>query len=251
MRKSDALPPSLHELLRAIGGRLENGESIEAELPNALAGISSLSAATISQTAPAIANAAKLYRWRPEPSWSRKLLRPYLTDKEQLLRVPGLQFLFLFHLDGRIREAALQRVTGGLQTPFLFAAVSIRLNDWVEPVRTAAVACAKRCFPLTSADVIANAATALVLRQESWGRWGGEREALDATLARPDVAKEFANVLCDAKTGPASRILRLVLKNSAIDPHLAHLAVNARQPSVRAMAVQVIADMRASWPTGW
>ncbi|NNU66775.1 MULTISPECIES: hypothetical protein [unclassified Rhizobium] len=251
MTKSDVLPPDLQELLVAIGERLNSGQSVEAQLPSAVAGISALPATTISQSAPAIATAAKLYRWRPEPAWPGRLFRPHLSDKQQLLKFPDLRYLFLFHCNGRMREVALKRITGGLQSSFLFAAIAIRLNDWAEPVRAAAFDCAKRCFPLTSAEVIANAVTSLLLHQESWGRWGVEREAMETTLARPDVAEQLSGILCEAQTGPTSRTFRLVLKNSSIDPHLSRLAASAKQPWIRAMAVKAIADERAGWQVGW
>lgn len=250
MTKQSVLPSDVEEALAAVGRRLEHGKSVEAELLPAIAGISALPATAISSAARAIADTAKLYRWRAAPSFLPASLRAPLSDKEQLLRLPRLSYLFLFHRDGRIREAALQRITGGLPSPFLFAAVTLRLNDWVGPVRTAAVACAQRCFPLTSPDVIAEAATALVLRHDSWGRWNREREAFEAALARPDMGARLADVILNAQTGPASRVLRMALKHDALDRHLERLAVQARQPSVRAVSVQTIADMRASWPIG-
>lgn len=251
MTKSTALPADLQQLLTVVGRRLEKGESVAAELSSVIAAISHLPAATISQSAFAIANTAKLYGWRKKPSWYRTLFQQHLTDEEQLLRLPDLRFLFLFHANGRLREASLQRITGGLSNPFLFAAVSIRLNDWAEPVRRAAFLCAKRCFPLTAPDVVADGATALAVRQDTWGRWGQEKEAVETALARPDVAEKIADIICGMQTGPASRIFRLVLRNNGIDAHLVHLAASARQPAVRAMAVQVIADNRASWAVGW
>jgi hypothetical protein len=237
-------------LLAGIGRRLKKGESVAAELPAAIAGISALPAIAISQAAQAIADTAKLYRWRPEPSLFEAIFRRRLSDKEQLLQLPDLKYLFLFHLDGRIREASLQRITGDLPSPFLFAAVALRLNDWAEEVRKAALACANRCFPLTSPTVIAGAAGALLLRQHSWERWGKEREAIDAAFTRTDVVARLASDLVKAQTGPAARILRSVLQHEAVDQHLERLAAEAKQPSVRSLAVQTVADMRASWPVG-
>lgn len=243
-------PAEVEQALAAVGQRLESGESVEAELPAAIAGISALPATTISQAAPAITHTARLYPWRAEPSFLQMLFRHRLSDKEQLLKLPTLSYLFLFHYDGRIREAALQRISDGLPSSFLFAAVALRLNDWVEPVRAAAFACAQRCFPLTSPDVIAGAATAILLRHDSWGRWDREREAIETAFARPDVGGRVADVLVRAQTGPASRVLRAALKHEILDLHLERLAAEARQPSVRAVAVQTLADMRASWPAG-
>jgi hypothetical protein len=250
MTKRGVLPADVEQALVAVGQRLESGESVEAELPAAITGISALPATTITQAARAIAGTAKLYPWRPEPSFWRTLFRHRLSDQEQLLKLPALSYLFLFHFDGRIREAALQRISGGLPSSFLFAAVALRLNDWVEPVRAAAFACAERCFPLTSPDVIAGAATAILLRQDSWGRWDSEREAIETAFARPDVGARLADVLLKAQTGPASRVLRTALKHDSLDLHLERLAAEARQPSVRAVALRTLADRRAVWPAG-
>jgi hypothetical protein len=245
------LPTELRQLLTAVGTHLSKGESVAAELPAVISAMSALPAATISQSALQIATTAKLFRQRAESSWSQKLFRQPLTDKEQLLKLPNLQYLFLFHFDGRIREISLRRINEGLPSPFWFAAICLRLNDWADPVRKAALSCAERCFPLTTPDVIADGAVRLVLSQHTWGRWSDERAAVDAALQRPDVAERMADIICDAQTGPVSRILRLLLKHDAIDIHLARLAANARQPAVRAMAFQVIVDMKASWPVGW
>jgi hypothetical protein len=167
------------------------------------------------------------------------------------MRVPGLEYLFLFHFDGRLREIALQNIHGGLESPFWFAAVCLRLNDWVEPVRKSALLCAERCFHATSAEVIADGAVSLVLAQSAWGRWHVERKVVDAAFSRSDVVDQIAKIICEKQTGPVPKVLRLLLKNSAIDVYLPRLAANARQPAVRAMAVQTIADMTAAWPSGW
>lgn len=250
MAKSSVLPVDLEKHLSSIGKRLESGKSVSGEISGVMEGLSGLPAIAISRAAPTIAYTAKLFRGRPKPSIFQALLRRRLTDLEQLLQHPELRYLFLFHLDGRMREAALLRISGGLPSPFLFAAVALRLNDWVREVRVAALACANRCFPMTPANVIADAALALLLRQDSWERWGLEREAIDAAFARADVAAHLATDLVRAQTGPASRLLRVALKQAAFDQHLERLSREAKQPSVRALAVQTIANKRARWPDG-
>lgn len=250
MTKPTVLPADVRRLLSAVGLRLHNGESVRTEIHPAIAALSKLPPTTISQAARAIADIAKLHRWRPERPFFESLFRRRLSDKEQLLQLPQLAYLFLFHSDGRTREAALQRISGGLPSPFLYTAVAYRLNDWAEPVRAAAFACAQRCFPLTAPEVIAAAAEALLLRQDSWGRWGKEREVIDAAFGRPDVASSLASLLCQARTGPASRILRSVLKRDAMDQHLQTLAAEAAQPPVRALAVQALATGKATWVAG-
>jgi hypothetical protein len=98
--------------------------------------------------------------------------------------------------------------------------------------------------------VIAATAETLLLRQDSWGRWGKEREPIDEAFVRPDVAASLATLLCEARTGPASRILRCALKRDAMDRHLQTLAIEAVQPPVRALAVHTLARGKASWIAG-
>jgi len=73
MAKPSVLPVDLEKQLSSIGQRLENGESVAAELPAVTEGISALPAISISQAAPAIAYTAKLFRWRPGPSLFKAL----------------------------------------------------------------------------------------------------------------------------------------------------------------------------------
>lgn len=251
MGKVSALPPELEQRLADVGKCLEKGHPVGDVLPRAIAGLAALPPTAISQVASKVGHAAKLYHRYPGQGSFLDIFRKRLNDKEQLLRFPDLKFLFLFHFDGRLREAAVQRIADGLPSPFFFAAMAVRLNDWVEPVRRAALASAARCFPKTNPDVVAAAAEALLLRQDSWGRWGNERQAVDAAFERPDVAESLAVRIANSTTGPSSRILRKALRAGAMDVHLERLAKEAKQPSVRALAVQALADGKATWQSGW
>jgi hypothetical protein len=247
------LPPALCAALTDIGQKLARSERIDGELSRALDLMAGLSPAGIARADPAIANAAMLNHWRPRPSsvglWLR--LRTDVSDKEQLLRTQGLEKLFIFHRDGRLREAALLRLSGGLPNPFLFAAVAWRLNDWAPAVRAAAVCCARRCFPATAPAVVAASATTLLARQWTWSRWDEERLPLDEAFNRSDVADCLARVLIRGQTGPMSTTLRYALRTSAIDVHLDGIARDAVQPSVRAGALETLIDRRARWPRGY
>ena len=142
------LSSAMYAALVDIGRILARGEPVGRELDRALDLMASLSAGDIARADLAIANAALLHNYRPRPSrvglWLR--LRTDVSDAERLLLTPGLASLFIFHRNGRVREAALARLSGGLPNPFLFAAVAWRLNDWVPQVRAAAVCCARRVF---------------------------------------------------------------------------------------------------------
>jgi hypothetical protein len=250
MRKSP-FPPEIERLLSVVGRKLELGKKPGLELPELIAALSDFPADAVRRAAPHLANSARLFISGDARSWLERLLGRTPTDDWRATHVPGMEYLLLFHFDGRLREKALKKIDGGLESPFWFGAICLRLNDWAEPVRKAAFLCAERCFPYTAAEVIADGAVSLVLAQSAWGRWHVERKVVDVALSRSDVVDQIANLICKKSTGPVSKVLRLLMKNSAIDVHLPRLATDARQPAVRAMAVQTIADMTAAWPNGW
>ncbi|QNA87194.1 hypothetical protein G4G27_23350 [Sphingomonas sp. So64.6b] len=205
----------------------------------------------LSQAEGDIVSAAALYRWRRAPLWIERFFRTRLTDQHQLDLVDGLEYLFLFHRDGRLREAALRKIQGPIPNAFILAAIAWRLNDWVDPIRAAAVACVERTFSRTSPQVMAEAALVLLVRQGTWGRWGSERGVLDAAFERRDVADILADIIAKRSTGPMATIFRQSLRSSVLDDHIERLAVAASQPSVRAAATQSLIDGFASWTVGW
>jgi hypothetical protein len=178
------------------------------------------------------------------------MFSPRRSAAAQLLQTPGLEYLFIFHRDGRLREAALLKITGGLPNPFLFAAILWRLNDWAEPVRQAARRCASRSFAQTNPSVIARTAAELLVRQSTWRRWQGERSILDEVFGRSDVAEALAKLMSIATTGPQASILRYSLRTPVLDRHLAQLASNAVQPSLRAVALEALIERKVYWPSG-
>jgi hypothetical protein len=251
--RSRILSPALHVALAEIGQKLARSERIGDELVRAVDLMSELSPADIAHADSAIADAALLHHHRQVPSrvhlWLR--FRTDEPDMEQLLRTPGLENLFIFHRDGRLREAALLRLSGRLPNPFLFAAVAWRLNDWALPVRAAAVLCAHRCFPATLPAIVAASAKTLLVRQLTWGRWANERQPLAHAFNRVDVAECLASSFIESRTGPMATTLRYALRSSAIDVHLDAIAREAVQPSVRAVALAMLIDGRAKWPSGY
>jgi len=248
MAKKSVLSADLAQALATISQKLERGLRVDGQLLSAISGMSEIPADAVGQAAREIPEIASLFRVRPKPV--RSLFWPRLSDEQQLQRFPEFAYLCLFHYDGRLRSKALQLISGPLPSSFMFAAVVLRLNDWAEPVRSAALDCAQRCFPLTSPETIAAAANFVLLRQDSWGRWGTEREAVRNVFSRPDVVAKLVENLREARTGPGSRILRELLRWPAVDPHLETLALQAWQPAVRAVAVQTVGAMQASWRTG-
>lgn len=102
--------------LSEVGAELDRGDTLDRLLDRALGRLANLAPDQVARTDGAIAAAASLCRQLAKSllsgQWSR-----YLTRGEQLGRTPGLAYLFSFHRDGHIREAALNELTGGLPSP--------------------------------------------------------------------------------------------------------------------------------------
>lgn len=244
------LPSALHDALAEVGAKLERGDRIGSELEKALHLLAGLSPGQIIKAEAEIAAAACLHHWVLSSPLEASLFR-HPTGYKQLLRTPKLEYLFLFHRNGRLREAALMKLSEGLPTPFLFVAVAWRLNNWAKPVRQAAARCARQCFPLTSPEVVARAAVALLVRQTSWRRWGEERELVDQAFARADVAKHLFDTLIRNVTGPMPSVLRHALRAPALDSYLKRIVHEAVQPRVRAVALDTLIQGRSEWPSGY
>jgi len=160
------------------------------------------------------------------------------------------KFLFLFHADGYLREAALDKISDELSSPFFVAAILLRLNDWVPPVRESALRCAERIFPKTPATVIAPALLALYPRTLSWTRWNVERSILTQTLCRLDVIATLAERIVAEPQAPVVRMLAALTRSPDFDSCLQKIAFEAQQPSVRAFALRTLIDGRARWRVG-
>ncbi len=245
------LPESLARALAVVGDNLDQQKLVGREIEQVITGLHELAPERVSTIEPAIADQARLRRWRRDYPTLVRLFSPKFTDGDQLDRIPGLEFLFLFHRDGFLREAALNRISGALPSAFQFATIVWQLNDWVKPVQEAAMKCAARCFPDTAAKIIAKASFSLLPRQRSWGRWTVERGVLDKLLCRPDVAREMAILFQTETSGPVSTSLRYALRGDRLDTHLDHLARQALQPAVRALAAQCLIEGVATWHEGW
>lgn len=251
VKRETVLPAALRSQLNSLGSRLEQQLPVNREFDGILSALNALPAQTIVRAEAEISLEANLHKWRRRYPMVYRLFSPRVEDIAQLERIPDLKFLFLFHRDGHIREAALRSLRSPLPSPFLFAAIAWRLNDWVAQVREAAAECASYCFPMTPPAIIAEAALTLLGRENSWGRWTGEQSALRAALKRSDVAADLSTFVSTRSIGPMATVTRYALRDGSLDPYLEMLARDAVQPAVRAVAAQVLIDGYATWPSGW
>lgn len=223
--------------------------SISSEFAAILPMLLALPARSISRLEREIREVARLYEWQAPPTILDNLLDT--SAWAGLEKNDDLKYLFVFHGNGRLRERALDRISGALPTPFCFAAIVWRLNDWAAPVREAAVRCADRTFSVTSPEVIAAAMRDICSDKESWGRWGDEKVALDQACARTDVLARFSDLIIGQKTGSALGLLRQAMRYDGFDPFLELIALGAAQASARAVAFQVLFSGKARWPDGF
>jgi len=257
MKRDHLLPLGLRQSLSAFGERLVSGPAPDgAILERILTDIEDLPADAVSRAAHEINAGVRLGWVRPAPR-KRGVLDLFLgapvgppSERELMTADPRYARLFLFHSDGRIREAALDALVEPPATPFAFAAIALRLNDWAEPVRAAAVRCAERLFPLASPELTARTAIDLVDKAFRWRRWGQERQALDAVFANPAVAAHVAPLFLTGANGPLATRLRQLLRYPGFDRGLAELARDAVQPSVRAAALKCLIERKVHWPVG-
>jgi hypothetical protein len=247
---ANILPETLERTLTDLGRAVSKGNVPEALLTDALSGLAALPPQAVVSADAQIARLAGLYTpWSPSPD-PMAGRRPSFA---LLQREPRLAALFLFHRDGFIREAALDRSAKPPASPFFLAALAWRLNDWADQVRSAARDCAARLFPLTDADVVVGAAPLLLDRWRRWQRWGPEEIAIiDSMLRRPDVAERLVkDRFAKRLDGPLARELKYALRGPSLDPHLPFLAREAKHPAVRATALQALLQASASWPIGF
>ncbi|WGM38121.1 hypothetical protein AMEJIAPC_01022 [Caulobacter sp. NIBR1757] len=182
-----------------------------------------------------------------------QFFRGAAKDEQQLLReTPGLEVLFVFHSDGYLREAALERMDGPCQSPFDVAIVLYRLNDWVGPIRRAAVRCAQRRLPLTPVSHLAAAWVGLADRMHLWARVHEEQRAVLASLVeRQEVRNAIAAWIDKERSGPVTAIFDQVLRLPAFEPCLQDWATGARRPQVRALALKTLLEGKARWVIGY
>lgn len=235
-------------MLAVLGARRDRRADSE-QLKYILDRIGELPAKRVAQAGREIVAAAQLWPFWTSPSFIRRFFPR--SDLQVLEKEPSFAWLFLFHPDGYVREAALNAIHDPPSSPFFLTAIALRLNDWVEPVRVAASLCAARIFPRVDAAIAADVAPFLLTRYLIWGRWGdGEIAILDNLFGRASVTAQLSANFASGTAGPLATCLGLASRYPAIDIHLPMLASTAAQPAVRATALRCLVEQKASWQVG-
>ncbi len=246
------LPVNVAAALSRLGADLDREAKPQRhDLEEALDGLAKLSPAVVASAAYEIRDAARLGWWTSPRPFLLRLITSRQTPGMLLAAEPRYAWLFLFHGDGRVRQAALERLNEPPAAPFFLAAMAWRLNDWASEVRTAAVLAAERLLPSTSPRIVAAVAMDLLDREFHWSRWTSEMRALNTAFARPDVGAILVDLFLHSPTGPLANRLRYLLRYAGYEQFLPALARQAVQPAVRALALKSLLDGRVSWPVGF
>lgn len=172
-------------------------------------------------------------------------------EHRALLDRPELANLYLFHGDGRLREAALNALSGPLRYPVVAYGVVCRMNDWSAEVRATALRTLDRCIASTPVDVLIPALWVLLLNGSTWMRWGDGFAVLMQTIARrADLMDSLAQRLVQSRDAGTSQVFRSLSRVLVFDAHLSAFATRAAQPHLRALAVRALSSGRLVWLTG-
>ncbi|QHC34818.1 hypothetical protein [Komagataeibacter xylinus] len=240
------LPPAVKTDLVALGQCLLAGISPPTALVAAsVAGLDALPAEQILTASVRIRNALCCFYYPVDSEKDRRLICGVLATMPMLAQVLTL------HRDGYVREAALKALVTVPRSPFMLAALAMRLNDWAGPVREAAARCAGRLFPQVAPDIAVAMGLALRASWQDWTRWAPAQAAcMDQLFTRPSVRVLLVARFATACDGPLAVTLRYFLRTPLLDVALPMLASMARQASVRATALQVLLWGQARWKTG-
>jgi hypothetical protein len=188
----------------------------------------------ISQGAHRISNAIYFYEPTPSDRFFSNWKRPKLLRKDLLAQHPPLAWLMLLSSNGYMREAALQLIDEAPRSPFLFAVLVARLNDWVPQVQLAAKTSYEKLKAKLEPETVA-AASPYILRRLSLGtRYPEELPSLlRALLLRRDVVAAIANRFLTETSGGLISQFRICLENPEFDEHLLKAARQSKNAGIR------------------
>ncbi|MCF6274589.1 MAG: hypothetical protein L3J05_02360 [Robiginitomaculum sp.] len=160
--------------------------------------------------------------------------------------------VFSVSWSGYIREKAVENWPK-INSSFELSLLLIRLNDWVAPVRLAAV---KKISSLTSLPVSESGLTIsnilgcmdLILCPNRFGRSSEiELNALSKFADLHGIPKALSDHILLCPDDSAPRYLKLSLQNGRLGNSLQHISKNGRHPDVRRIATKALLDGKYAW----
>lgn len=162
-----------------------------------------------------------------------------------------LTWLDLISWDGYKREKSLRSISGAAPNAFFFSLAVRRLNDWVPQVRKAA----RDKLPLIAKETDPkHVVDALCIALSDWNSWGRiedtDKQVLLQIITRKEIAESLVSKLISSPSGPMPSLFAQLGRTQILDGHLAKIAENAIQPSVRAKAYRSQFEGRMVWIEG-
>lgn len=175
------------------------------------------------------------------------------TNPDTMLQEhPDLGWLLMFHGSGYVRQAAMESLTTSPSCAFEVAAVVYRLNDWVDNVRAASMDYARKSLVTANAEAICDGAFFLLPQTTCLHRWDGEALSIVKDIIyRPDVLNKLREQFLMSRSGKVGQSLRLILQRADFDSSIEQLALYAKLPTVRAIAIEALLMKRARWFVGY
>ena len=253
-RKCSVLTPDAQTAVFKLGQAIENGTNISKKIFKFRDALKTLPASSVPRASIEIREIAKFHKIYHQPVQTSgfliKLVKPTLLDK--LNSNPDLGWLLIFHGNGYVRQAALEKLNNAPESEFEFSAIVYRLNDWVGNVRTAATQYAASFFPKTSSNIVGQSSFFLLAQAQVLNRWNqDEQTLLEDTIYRPDVLKHIKDQFLSIRSGRVGHTFQQILRRSDFDTKLNELAHEAILPSVRAVAMDALLNNRARWFVGY
>lgn len=257
-RKRSVLPPDAQTAVFELGQAIENRTSLSKQISKFRDALKTVPASSVPRASREIREIAKIYESYHQPvqtsGFFSKLLiaiklKPTLLDK--LNSNPDLGWLLIFHGNGYVRQAALEKLNDAPNSEFEFSAIVYRLNDWVENIRTAAAQYATSFFPKTCSVIVGQSSFFLLAQAQVLSRWNRDGQTLlENAIYRPDVLEHLKDQFLSAPSGRVGHTLQQILRRPDFDTQLGELAHDAILPSVRAVAMDTLLNNRARWFVG-
>lgn len=163
----------------------------------------------------------------------------------------SLTWLDVCNADGFKREKALRSLSGAAPTPFLFALIVRKLNDWVAQVRGAARDILPVIAESTDSDIIVDVLFITLPYWNTWTRMGeAEKNILKKIILMEKIAESLKMRLISSNAGPVAAIFTQAGRTEALDPFLSEISEYAVQPALRAKAYRVQFERRFVWVEG-
>ncbi|WP_208354408.1 hypothetical protein [Pseudaestuariivita rosea] len=189
-----------------------------------------------------VAKLAGEMRWHVSP-------QGFFQTVVEGISVAGLDYAMTTSGSGWQREKALRAIKT-VHEPFTLALLLLRLNDWVLPVSRAAIETLGLLIR-TQPDQLARAIPAcipLIIDEDRYGRRAGDTQATRLKLLEvSDVSRRLKDSVLNDAGDDAANTLGFLLRAPVLDDHLDLMALQARHPRVRAMALRAALSGAHHW----